>query len=226
MTDPKKRIAAASAPAPLGRTETEAPLHDPNISPSDPNLVGVVQPRDMVRMVVMLTAICVCVVLLLAVVNALTAEKIAENLAEAEKNGIIRVFGFDDIEYSPLENAPDTVSSVYEVTRQGNRLGWCVSVSPNGFGGNIDMVVGVSADGKIAGVTITSLSETPGLGSRVADENYLANYAWLDAGSPLTLNADVDAISGATISSRSVLTGVNRATAALAEMGLIGGDAE
>lgn len=218
--DREEKLRAVNPPHP---TEKETALHDPNIAPTDPNLVGVIRPRNMVRMVFSLTIICVCVALLLSVVHALTEEKINENLAAAEKAGVIRVFGYGDLEYRPLDGAPDTVNSVYEVTRGGSVLGWCVSVSPNGFGGNIDMVVGVSTEGKLVGVTITALSETPGLGSRVAEEKYLAGYTGLGTDAALVLGEDVDAISGATISSRSVLTGVNRAIAAVAEMGLTGG---
>lgn len=209
---------------PPNPTEKNTELHDPNIAPSDPNLVGVIRPKDMLRMVLSLTVICVCVALLLSVVHALTEDKINENLAEAERAGIIRVFGFDDISYSPLSGTPDTVNAVYEVRRGGDLIGWCVTVSPNGFGGNIDMVVGIGTGGKIVGVTITALSETPGLGSRVSEESYLGGYAQLDAAAPLVLNSDVDAISGATISSRSVLAGVNRATEAVRGMGLLGGE--
>ena len=75
------------------------------------------------------------------------------------------------------------------------------------------MVVGISADHKIVGVSITALSETPGLGSRVADRSYLDGYAGLYG--MIKLGDGIDAISGATISSRSVLTGVNRALEAV-----------
>lgn len=190
-----------------------------SVNPNPEHVVGIIKPRRMLRTVVSLTVICLCVALLLSVVNALTADKIAENLKGIEKEAIIEVFGNENIEYTLLENIPDTVSAVYTVTLDGSPLGWCVTVSPSGFGGNIDMVVGVSPDGNIAGVAITALSETPGLGSRVADRNYLAAYTGL--GTALKLNADVDAITGATISSRSVLSGVNTATGALVTMGLI-----
>ena len=104
----------------------------------------------------------------------------------------------------------------------GNVFGYAVSVSPSGFGGNIDMIVGIGTDGKITGVNITALSETPGLGSRVNDANYLSQYN--GTGGKLALGSDIDAISGATISSRSVLAGVNRALAAVDTMGLVTAD--
>ncbi|MCQ2428035.1 MAG: FMN-binding protein [Clostridia bacterium] len=175
--------------------------------------------KHYLKPVISLTVICLTVGLLLSVVNVLTADKIAENLSAAEKAAVEKVFGAG-VEYSRTEGAPDTVDTVYRVTSDGEMRGYCVTVSPNGFGGNIDMVVGVASDGKIIGVAITALSETPGLGSRVNDDGYLSGYNGHSG--QLALGTDVQAISGATISSRSVMSGVNTALGALASMGLVG----
>ena len=75
---------------------------------------------------------------------------------------------------------------------------------------------------EIYGAERAALSETPGLGSRVNDANYLSQYN--GTGGKLALGSDIDAISGATISSRSVLAGVNRAFAAVDTMGLVTAD--
>lgn len=69
------------------------------------------------------------------------------------------------------------------------------------------------------GVEIVSLSETPGLGARVNNAEYLRQY--VGKGSGLTIGKEISAISGATISSKAVLTGVNTAVAALVEAGLV-----
>jgi electron transport complex protein RnfG len=171
---------------------------------------------------VSLTAICICVAAVLAVVNALTAERIAANLDAAEKAAIYEVFGDTGISAEELSGAPEGINSVYRVSGgDGTPLGFCVALSQQGFGGNIDMVVGLAPDGSVTGVEITSLSETPGLGSRVAEEPYLDGYRGKSG--RLVLGADVDAISGATISSRSVLAGVNAAIDAAVRMGLVPG---
>jgi electron transport complex protein RnfG len=67
----------------------------------------------------------------------------------------------------------------------------------------------------LIGVEIISLSETPGLGSRVDDAEYLAQYSGMSVNKVPALGEDVDAISGATISSRAVLSGVQKALNAL-----------
>lgn len=177
--------------------------------------------RRALRTVLSLTVICVCVALAVSVSYSLTRDKIEEQRIATERAAIASVFDSAGISYKALEGAPDTVNAVYEVySIDGALLGRAVSVSPSGFGGNIDMIVGIGPDSELIGVNITALSETPGLGSRVADDGYLAQYAGQSG--TLTLGVEVDAVSGATISSRSVLAGVNRATAALVEMGLAG----
>lgn len=175
------------------------------------------------RIAFSLTMICVCVALAVSLSYALTRDKIEEKRIATERAAIAAVFGRDDIGYRALDGTPDDVTAVFEVTdADGSLFGHAVSVSPSGFGGNIDMIVGIGTDGKITGVNITALSETPGLGSRVNDADYLSQYN--GTGGKLALGSDIDAISGATISSRSVLAGVNRALTAVDAMGLVTAD--
>lgn len=175
--------------------------------------------KEYLKPVISLTLICLLTGLIISGVNLLTSARIDENLDAAERRAVSEVFG-DDIVYTAIDEVPDNVNGIYKVSNNsGGLAGYCVSVSPNGFGGNIDMVVGIDPSGKIIGVAITALSETPGLGSRVADSEYLAGYSGL-GGTP-ALGRDIDAISGATISSRSVLSGVNRALEAVRSAGLI-----
>ncbi|MFA6948962.1 MAG: RnfABCDGE type electron transport complex subunit G [Eubacteriales bacterium] len=150
--------------------------------------------------------------LLLAVVNGLTAQRIADNAARAKSEAIAAIFTGCDEETPTLDAAFESpVNAVYEVYSGGALEGWCVSVSPKGFGGGIDMMVGISLSHEVVGVKIVDHSETPGLGARTDDAEYLAQYAGL-TGKP-TLGGEVDAIAGATISSRAVLAGVNAALA-------------
>lgn len=177
--------------------------------------------RGTLRIVLSLTVICICVALAVSASYSLTRDRIEEQRLNTERAAIAEVFATEGINYRPLENAPGDVSQVFEVSApDGAVCGWAVSVSPSGFGGNIDMIVGIATDGTLVGVNITALSETPGLGSRVNDAGYLSQYAGLGGGQ-LSLGTDVDAVSGATISSRSVLAGVNRALGAVSSMGLI-----
>ena len=149
--------------------------------------------------------------LLLAGVNALTAPTIAANNELEKKNAIAAIFPTaDDIQKADV--TADGVDSIYMVFTNGDLLGYAASVAPTGFGGAMDIMVGVGSDGSVIGIKIVSHSETPGLGSRVDSDSFLGQYKGL-AGE-LTVGKDVDAITGSTISSKAVTKGVNSALAA------------
>ena len=119
--------------------------------------------KRIIRIVASLTVVCICVALAVSASYSLTRDRIEEQRLETERAAIAAVFGADDITYRTLEDVPSDVSAIFEVSdRDGNVCGYAVSVSPSGFGGNIDMIVGIAADGRMVGVNITSLSETPG----------------------------------------------------------------
>jgi electron transport complex protein RnfG len=85
-------------------------------------------------------------------------------------------------------------------------------VAPRGYGGPIQMVVGLDRNGKVLGASIVSMNETPGLGTRVKDEPaFLEQFRGLMSE---TIDDEVrktDAITGATKSSRGVRHGVEAA---------------
>ncbi len=155
-----------------------------------------------------LLLVCAVVAAVVSGVNALTADRYQENLTEEKRQAIVRIFGSDTVTYRTL-SGEDAAEPVYEVLEGDRVVGYCVELASPGFGGDISMTVGFEADGKILGVSIVSLSETPGLGSRVQEAVYLDQYKGQSG--TLTLGEDVDAIAGATVSSRAVTDGVNRA---------------
>ncbi len=149
--------------------------------------------------------------LLLAGVNALTAERIAEN-SRAEKAAAISAIFPDATENEESDKTADGVQMLYLVKSGDDVIGYAASVAPNGFGGALDVMVGVNADGTVAGVKIVSHGETPGLGSRVNDDGYLSQY--VGKSGSLAIGSNIDAITGSTISSKAVLAGVNAALGA------------
>lgn len=162
-----------------------------------------------------LLLICALVALVLSFVNTVTREKIAQNEAEQKRTAMVELFGSDKIEYTELdrlESDGERVESVYRVAEDGSTVGYSVLVLSPGFGGDIQMMVAMTADKTVIGVKIVSMSETPGLGTRVDDADYLSQYAGVTAGLSAS---EVDMISGATKSSKAVLSGVVEALAAL-----------
>ena len=98
------------------------------------------------------------------------------------------------------------------------------TTSGEGYGGNITLYAGITNDGIVNGVSILSISETPGLGMRAEEvlvpkftEKQATTFTYTKTGSQS--DSEIDAISGATITSRGVSMGVTSALAAAAELG-------
>ena len=162
-----------------------------------------------------LLAICVAVAGLLGLTNAVTAGRI--DAINAEKTAASMQEVLPSSAYTPIEyTGGDTlVKAVYRADG-----GYVVEVTPAGFGGEIDMVVGVDDNLQVTGVSIISMSETSGLGANASKEGFRSQFAG-QSGS-LAVSKDggtIDALTGATIPSRAVTRGVNAALAAAAELG-------
>lgn len=144
---------------------------------------------------------------LLGLVNYVTADTIAEQIAQKAENAMRQVLEADS--YEPLD-VPEE-SAVTAAYRAGDR-GYVVRVAPNGFGGAIDMMVGVDVSGAVTGVAIVSQSETASLGANCTREDFRAQFT----GKTGTLSVskdggEIEALTGATVTSRAVTEGVNTA---------------
>ncbi len=144
---------------------------------------------------------------LLGLVNYVTADTIAEQTAQKAENAMRQVLEADS--YEPLD-VPEE-SAVTAAYRAGDR-GYVVRVAPNGFGGAIDMMVGVDVSGAVTGVAIVSQSETASLGANCTREDFRAQFT----GKTGTLSVskdggEIEALTGATVTSRAVTEGVNTA---------------
>ncbi|MGN1060054.1 MAG: FMN-binding protein, partial [Clostridia bacterium] len=114
------------------------------------------------------------VALLLSAVNRVTAVRIEENTQREQAAARSAVLQSADTfaEVTAESDATGLVQQIFEGQKDGQLAGYCVSVAPAGFGGTIDMMVGIQPDGRIEGVKIVSLSETPGLGSKAQDDSF------------------------------------------------------
>ena len=163
-------------------------------------------PRFLLRLVVTLTIICVLIASLLAAVNALTEERIADNTVREKTNSVLSIFSGGD--RCELYRTEGDGSEVYLVFSGDDIIGYCTFVSSAGFGGNIDMMVGIDTEYKTVGVRIVSMSETPGVGSKTNTSDFLGQFV---GGAHSAPTDGVDAVSGATISSNAVKAGVAKA---------------
>ena len=196
-------------------------------------------PKYIIKLTVTLLLCCLVVAAALGGVNAITKDKIAainwENTVTAMKAVVADP---DSTEFSEaLENteamtaaaasAGGTLDSVYEVLVGGENAGYAIKVVASGSQGSIEMMVGVDGEGAVTGVSIVDNAETAGIGSKVMNNEPLSSGTGvLDqfigksaADGALAVGTNVDAISGATVSTKGVATGVN---AALAVAGAIG----
>ena len=159
-----------------------------------------------------LLLICAVCAALLAFVNYITAPVIAQNELLKKEEALKGIFP-SLTEYTEIQTdgfAQAEVNAVYLIKSDGVYTGYCADITTNGFGGGINMIVGVDADSKIAGIKIISHSETAGVGTNAMSEGYLSSYTGL-GGTNIMLGSGIDAYSGATISSRAVNAGINAA---------------
>lgn len=169
-------------------------------------------------MLFVIAAVCTA---LLAGTNLLTKDKIAEIAVQTEMKAKSAVFesakSFSD-EKAVTVNEKEYV--YYDaLDEKGNVMGYVFSVTVKSYGGDLSAMVGISSEtDKITGVEITAISDTPGLGMKVDSEDFLSQY--IDRSGNIGVNknektdTEIQAVSGATISSKAVTEAVNQAFSA------------
>lgn len=107
---------------------------------------------------------------------------------------------------------------VFPAKKGGKTFAVAFESSAKGFGGDINVMVGINvANNKLTGISVVKHSETPGLGARIKDEpGFAKSFAGKPLGKKLT-KGDINALSGATISTNAVLAAVNKAQATFAQ---------
>ncbi|MBQ9032430.1 MAG: FMN-binding protein [Parasporobacterium sp.] len=163
--------------------------------------------NDFVMPIAVLTIICLVITALLALTNSATEPvitKAAAERAEAARTEIIpEAEGFELME---VDGLPSTVKEAYSTT---NDCGYIFMLETMGYGGEMDLILGMDNDGEIIAVKTLAHSETKGMGSKTAEEPFRSQFTGKDE----SLEG-VSAISGATISSKAYLGAVADAFAA------------
>ena len=170
------------------------------------------------RLALTLLAITAVVAAALAGVNSITAPAIAELNAQKTQEAIELVLpgGGEEIDFP----AADLAAKVYK-----GESGYAVQTTPGGFDNTITMMVGVDNDGKVLGISIIKHTETAGLGAVAAagtpaGEAFRGQFVGASGSVSVTKDGGaMDAITGATITSRAICVGVNAALECVAKMG-------
>ena len=163
---------------------------------------------DFIMPILVLTLLCFLVSWALAVGNSLTQPIIEEAAAQraetARKDIIPQAAGFELLDMESFYNEsqmPKTISAIYSTI---NNLGYIFLVKTSGYGGEIELLCGITPDGKITKTAVLSQRETKGLGTPIFEEAHAGQYRGRDKNSI----EDVQAISGATISSNALKKGI------------------
>ena len=184
--------------------------------------------KEMMKNTGIMLAITIVAGLVLGFVYQITKEPIAQQEAKAKQEACQEVFqdaaSFEPIEVETTNDAGwaeagyaqesiDEVMSAMDAS--GNILGYVITVTTKeGYGGDIQFSIGIRMDGTVNGMSILSISETAGLGMR-ADEvlkpqfadKQVEKFEYTKSGA--TSESQIDAISGATITTNAVTNGVN-----------------
>ncbi len=166
-----------------------------------------------IRIIGTLFAITAIVAVLLAGVNALTEGPIARHAEETKAQAIAQVMpGADGFETLATPDGMDDVVEVLLAQKGGQDMGYCVQTSTNGNDGAIELMVGIDQSGAVTSVSILSQKETMYTNKH---GELIANFPGKSGSVALTQDGgSINAISGATITSRAVTKGVNSALAA------------
>ncbi len=168
--------------------------------------------KEILKPALLLFVICVCITALLAGTNKLTAAKIAQNAVENEEAS--RQTVLPDADEFKTE---DDCAVGY---KDGKVIGYVYVTSAKGYGGDVQIMTGITTDGTISGVVVLDHDETPGLGANCEKESFRSQYMQSVPADGFTVvknqtagEGEIEALTGATISSRAVTDAVNEAVA-------------
>ena len=151
--------------------------------------------------------ICLVVALGLSALNFVTAPVIEAANEQKKMAAMAQVLGKCD--FTAINE------SVYKGEKDGETVGYAVSViSPIGYGGDIELVVGFDSDVKVTGVSFINMSETNGIGTKTRDEAWFTEQF---IGNSVPSENEFKAITGATVSSKAERFGLELAETAVKE---------
>lgn len=179
----------------------------------------------MIKDALILFAITVVAGLLLGVVYDVTKEPIAQQKEKAKQEACANVFAAAASFETVMDSSGTAVSAAVDgvdidevmqaIGSDGNHVGYVITVTDHeGYGGDIQFSMGVTLDGTLNGISILSISETAGLGMKAGDvlvpqfaNKNVEQFTYTKSGA--ANDSEIDAISGATITTNAVVNGVN-----------------
>jgi electron transport complex protein RnfG len=169
--------------------------------------------KEIIKPTFVLFAICLVVTALLALTNSATKKAIdvqqakdaqtSRQMALSEANSFVK---------------SDKAADCYVGKKDGKSVGWVFTTKTTSYGGDITVMTGINNTGKVSGVVLVSTSDTPGLGLNAQKESFRAQYKQQVPENGFTVvkgggagKGQVNALTGATITSKAVTKAVNEA---------------
>ena len=176
--------------------------------------------NNILTMTLTLVIIAVVVSVAMSFVNGITAPMIEANDAKKLNDSLAMVIEAD--EFPVLEENEEY--TIYKAVKDGEVIGFCVKNSSSGYGGDITLLTGMDKNLQVTGVELLSHAETAGLGANASKPEFKEQYKGKAENIGVVKNSpkenDIVAISGATITSKAVTEGVNKAIALVKEAGI------
>jgi len=168
--------------------------------------------KEMVRYGLILSLICALASASLAVVNSITKPRIIAQ-AEAEEKASLKEVLPEATHFEPVKSGNDII--YYKAyTKNGKFIDVAFKTSGKGYSSIIETMVGLTLDGNITAIKILSQNETPGLGTPVTDSSFTGQFANKNM---QDLN-EVQAITGASISSKAIIDSVSKKAQEIKEL--------
>ncbi len=174
--------------------------------------------KENLRLGFTLLMICLVAGLALAFANNATADIIAQNskLNKADLSELLP--GADNIKEISGAVEGTIIKEAFEAYSGDALAGYVIKVSPKGFKGDIDLMLAINTDDVITGIKVVAHTETPGLGAKIDLPEYKEKFKSLSIENELksvktakAADNEVEAISGATVTSNAVVSGINEA---------------
>ena len=160
--------------------------------------------KDFAAPILVLTIICLIISGALAFTNSVTAPIIASAATQREEEARYEMIPeAEDFELVTVEGLPSTIKDVYRST---NDVGYIFMISTSGYGGDVRIICAIDAGGKIIRSMAIEQTETKGLGARIAEPTFAGQFDGADSSL-----SGVVAITGATISSTAYINAIKDA---------------
>ncbi|MEG0755363.1 MAG: FMN-binding protein [Oscillospiraceae bacterium] len=180
--------------------------------------------RESLKKAAPIFIVAVVAAILVVAVALVTEPVLSKHSTEERQDALVAVMPGADT-FHDIGGRSGDVVQIDGAYRGATLIGYCVEVRARGFGGPITMMVGVAHGGNVIGTQILSQQETRGMGDKALSTDFLNQFLGRSGTLKMGHGArDIQAVSGATVSCKGLVAGVNTALAAVSDIPQEGGE--